>query len=329
MLGSHSSVVEELGGLEANRPGERRRRIVETLFEMIPCDFALYYTFVRHEGEDHYTAVTPVGDEELGDFAREMEGQPCQTAQFWEPSAPLPREINQFVRTNYEGERLVEEGTTRLGPRLVGGSNVGAQAHALLYDGQQLVGWIGMIRRREEPFGLGEIERLNRLVPTLRSSFQGAERMEVGMWDRPADILYGSESSTVEYASRGARDWLTRERREMLGEIVERAARQETLPATEVCEGLGVRVARLEGALGVRYAVTIERLQRPELGPKSLLTLRQREVAEYAVAGATAEEIAETLEISPNTVRDHIRNIYRRLGIGSRAELAGTFAEID
>ncbi|MFB6373899.1 MAG: helix-turn-helix transcriptional regulator, partial [Bradymonadaceae bacterium] len=60
----------------------------------------------------------------------------------------------------------------------------------------------------------------------------------------------------------------------------------------------------------------------PILSPTAALTPRQREVAEYAAVGATADEIAETLEISPNTLRGHIRRIYRRLGTGSRAELA-------
>ncbi|MFB6373901.1 MAG: helix-turn-helix transcriptional regulator [Bradymonadaceae bacterium] len=43
--------------------------------------------------------------------------------------------------------------------------------------------------------------------------------------------------------------------------------------------------------------------------------------------GTLSGEIAETLEISANTVHYHLRNIYERLGIGSRAELARLMAE--
>jgi DNA-binding CsgD family transcriptional regulator len=51
------------------------------------------------------------------------------------------------------------------------------------------------------------------------------------------------------------------------------------------------------------------------------LSPRQREIAEYAAAGATAREIATTLEISQHTVRQHLKEVYRTLGVSSRLEL--------
>jgi len=58
-----------------------------------------------------------------------------------------------------------------------------------------------------------------------------------------------------------------------------------------------------------------------ELSPESLLTPAQRRVAEYAVEGATCAEISRTLEASVETVRSHMKEIYRRLGVCCRAEL--------
>ncbi|AKF03445.1 hypothetical protein DB32_000594 [Sandaracinus amylolyticus] len=52
------------------------------------------------------------------------------------------------------------------------------------------------------------------------------------------------------------------------------------------------------------------------------LSQRQREVAECAAAGATVEEIARHLGISQNTVRHHLKAVYRALEVGSRLELS-------
>jgi DNA-binding NarL/FixJ family response regulator len=53
-----------------------------------------------------------------------------------------------------------------------------------------------------------------------------------------------------------------------------------------------------------------------------LLTPREAEVLELLVDGRTNGQIAHQLSISIETVRTHARNIYRKLGIGSRRELA-------
>jgi len=53
-----------------------------------------------------------------------------------------------------------------------------------------------------------------------------------------------------------------------------------------------------------------------------LLTERQLEVANLAVRGLSDREIAERLGLSPNTVHTHLGNIFARLGISSRDEIA-------
>ena len=53
-----------------------------------------------------------------------------------------------------------------------------------------------------------------------------------------------------------------------------------------------------------------------------LLTPREAEVLELLQDGATNAQIAHRLSIGVETVRTHARNIYRKLGIGSRRELA-------
>ncbi|MEM6993465.1 MAG: helix-turn-helix transcriptional regulator [Myxococcota bacterium] len=55
---------------------------------------------------------------------------------------------------------------------------------------------------------------------------------------------------------------------------------------------------------------------------EAALSVRQLEVARAAAAGAAIPEIARDLGVSPTTVRTHLRTVYSRLGIHSRAQLA-------
>jgi len=52
------------------------------------------------------------------------------------------------------------------------------------------------------------------------------------------------------------------------------------------------------------------------------LTTSQRRVANLAAAGLTTRQIAAALFVTPKTVEFHLRNIYAKLGVGTREELA-------
>jgi DNA-binding CsgD family transcriptional regulator len=56
------------------------------------------------------------------------------------------------------------------------------------------------------------------------------------------------------------------------------------------------------------------------------LTPRETQVLELLAEGGTSARIAETLEISPNTVRTHVQNILSKLAVGSRLEAAAIAA---
>jgi DNA-binding NarL/FixJ family response regulator len=59
----------------------------------------------------------------------------------------------------------------------------------------------------------------------------------------------------------------------------------------------------------------------PMMG-SDVLTPREADVLELLQDGATNAQIAQALTIGVETVRTHARNIYRKLGISSRRELA-------
>ena len=52
------------------------------------------------------------------------------------------------------------------------------------------------------------------------------------------------------------------------------------------------------------------------------LTRREREVADLATDGLTNPQIAGRLFVSQKTVETHMANIFRKLGVSSRREIA-------
>jgi len=63
-------------------------------------------------------------------------------------------------------------------------------------------------------------------------------------------------------------------------------------------------------------------LERPEPVPAFSLTQRELQIVGLVVAAAGNKKIAETLAISEKTVKHHLTNIFEKLGVSSRLELA-------
>ena len=57
-------------------------------------------------------------------------------------------------------------------------------------------------------------------------------------------------------------------------------------------------------------------------GASAPLTARELEIAELVAAGRTNREVAEQLVVSTRTIEAHLRNIYGKLDVRSRVELA-------
>lgn len=52
---------------------------------------------------------------------------------------------------------------------------------------------------------------------------------------------------------------------------------------------------------------------------KGILTKREREVFELLITNLTTKEIADKLNISEKTVRNHISNVMQKLGVKGRS----------
>ena len=51
------------------------------------------------------------------------------------------------------------------------------------------------------------------------------------------------------------------------------------------------------------------------------LTPRERQVVEHVTLGATNQQVARRLRVSPHTVSAHLRHVFDKLGVCSRVEL--------
>ncbi len=73
--------------------------------------------------------------------------------------------------------------------------------------------------------------------------------------------------------------------------------------------------------LAPKPAVATEHEDPDELLARYDVTRREKEIIELVCAGLSNQDIAQKLFISPKTVKFHIYNVYRKLGIRNRVEL--------
>lgn len=76
----------------------------------------------------------------------------------------------------------------------------------------------------------------------------------------------------------------------------------------------------IDAGLAARAADTAARLQRDEFWPgaRQGLSQRESEILSFVVAGLSNRGIAGKLVIGDETVKSHLRSIYRKLGVGDR-----------
>ena len=74
-----------------------------------------------------------------------------------------------------------------------------------------------------------------------------------------------------------------------------------------------------------RRRATVRRLAGPPPGVVKV-SRRERDVLEHVAAGRTNAEVAALLRISPETVRKHLENAYRKLGVHTRTGAVAAMA---
>lgn len=114
-------------------------------------------------------------------------------------------------------------------------------------------------------------------------------------------------------------EWLRRQRRR-------REAREELRAAREMFSAIGAEAFAERSR--VELLATGERI--PRRTPESLdvLTPQEAQIARLASEGASNLEIATQLFLSSSTVAYHLRKVFRKLGVSSRASLATALRDL-
>jgi DNA-binding NarL/FixJ family response regulator len=99
----------------------------------------------------------------------------------------------------------------------------------------------------------------------------------------------------------------------------------------ELCEDVAAARAVLERAGATSELARFERRsgRRSTRTASSALSAREERVARMIAGGASTGDVAAAIGLAPRTIEGHLSKIYAKLGVRSRIELVGFFADRD
>jgi DNA-binding CsgD family transcriptional regulator len=147
-------------------------------------------------------------------------------------------------------------------------------------------------------------------------------------------LLRGDAESLARAATTHVGAWNRASAAEDLGVLIRTADRAGAVRALDRALEEYQRIGALRDAARVRARLRAlgvhrrhdSRSARPVSGWESL-TDTERNVAALVAQGLTNPQVAARMYVSPHTVKFHLRQVFRKLGIGSRVELARSTAE--
>jgi DNA-binding CsgD family transcriptional regulator len=163
-----------------------------------------------------------------------------------------------------------------------------------------------LARAKGQPWGLARAARCRGLLADddeLDDRFGEALRLQADTVD-----VFEEARTRLAYGAR-----LRRARRRV-------QARAELRAALDTFERLGA--APWAGQAQAELAASGETARRRDPTTIEDLTPQELQIALLLAGGKTTREAAATLFLSPKTIEYHLRHVYRKLGISSRAELA-------
>lgn len=112
-------------------------------------------------------------------------------------------------------------------------------------------------------------------------------------------------------------EWLRREGRRV-------DARAQLRTAHDLLSSMGMEAFAARAAVELQATGEVARGRSAQATDE--LTMQETHIARLVATGATSKEVAARLFLSPRTVDAHLRNIYRKVGINSRRQLADVFS---
>lgn len=284
-------------------PAELMRALLTLAVREAAADGALWLRMGVIGGEHLATDVVATDREVEHGLRHAIEGRPVDAIRLADPTAARHVDAPRFIAQPADG-LLAELAQTRL--------------HA--WDGRRFLGLIALYRRDGRAFQRHERTALDRTAPDIVATVAHLDRRERAHMERPLQLVV-SDSGEVRYATAVSDAWPLGTRSEAIAALVRDLAASAGGEGERVLGGVRAVVTPLVGAPR-SYLVTLSVPDALEVLPGALLTERQREIAELASVGRTTGEIAKVLSVSEETVRHHVKEVYHRLGVASRVELA-------
>ncbi len=95
---------------------------------------------------------------------------------------------------------------------------------------------------------------------------------------------------------------------------------EESAPVSGVQEDTGTQEVVLDVHVNGMHYTLIRSLSHPA-PPQANLSPREKEIVRLVAKGLANKTIAEVLDMSPWTVSTHLRRVFTKLGVNSRAEM--------
>lgn len=306
-------------------PDAAHRRLSENLDQPSFGRVELARELIRC-GAAHAVVIADLGREAGAPVTRSLVAQASEPAVLTKllhllARGPLPDLSRPDPRTLEAPSPLIRKAP---GPLALPETLVGPETRYLRADEIEVHTYLGIFARPGTS-GLGRAWRavLADLAPRIGERLDETQVPDAHVSGALAADANGQILAADEAASR----WLAEEERAQRLPTLLRIAREGDAVDGPL-DGARVHLRAARGPLGEAWLGSVTAPARLERALDSLLTPTQRAVAGYAAVGATCAEIAETLGTRVETVRTHVRDIYARLGISTRAELARRWAPL-
>lgn len=272
---------------------------------------------------------------------------------FWDNELADP-DVNKFTELARSGDPVATlsestDGELARSPRytrLYAGIGAADELRVAFVAGTSCLAIGVFVRSGDDgPFTAEELGRVRALVPMATAGLRRAlGRLLADAATHPPVVIVLDEQGDVTGMSAGGREVLEDLRINVDGEvpgIVQvaatkvRCSRVATTLTTRLRGRSGrwlrLHVSPMEGSGQGAVAITVETAPPDDLVRVLLdsygLTPRETEILLHLCRGSSTKEIAAELVISAHTVRDHLKAIYDKAGVGSRGELvAGLFS---